>query len=254
VETNGGKIRVRAEQGAYSVWVDWHARAVSIAEIKEALRGLLGDSLPRLLDEGQIKQTLSRGGDYKVRILPPSRKPAESTDLNEWPPYLTGWVVPTEIDEEGRFLKATVRCPCGNPNLVLLFRGGTNPLPCILNLPGPDGESTWHFVIAATCPNCGGEQVLFDQNVHGWEGALAGGPTAAGPGLPPLQRWRCLSCPGEPHQITVGLVREHILDFLERAPEASEEEYRNRFTWIAIDIRCCECGSETSRWVDYECR
>ncbi len=254
METNGGKIRVRAETGAYSVWVDWHARAASVADLKEALRGLLGDSVDRLIDEGRIKQALGRGGDYTVRILPPNRNPAEPTDLNEWPPHLTGWVVPTESDEEGRFLKATVRCPCGEQKLVFAFQGRANPLPCVMELSGPDGEATWHFVIAALCPHCGREQVLFDRNAHGWEGALPGGSPAASPALPPLQRWHCLSCQGEPHQGTIGLVRDHILDFLERAPEASEEDYRNRFTWIAVDLRCCTCGLETSRWVDYECR
>jgi ribosomal protein S27E len=178
----------------------------------------------------------------------------EPSDINEWPPHLVEWVVPTQIDQEGRFLDAAVRCPCGNREVAFHFRGGTIPNPCTIEFTGPDGDVWRDFVIEAVCTACGSRRVLFDRYVHRWEGAIQGGAVPDESLRPASRTWNCPACGGEPHQGTVRLVRDHILDFLERVPESVEEDYRNGFTWFAMDIRCQACGKETTSWVDYECR
>ena len=71
---------------------------------------------------------------------------------------------------------------------------------------------------------------------------------------PPLLVWACRACGGVPHRGTVRLVRDHILDFLQRVPNSVEDDYRNGFTWITLDVECSGCGHRTEGWVDYECR
>jgi hypothetical protein len=119
---------------------------------------------------------------------------------------------------------------------------------------GPDGDLWWDFAIQAGCPACGSSRVLFDRYRHGWEGAIDGGEAPDESLRPALQVWKCLACGGGPHRGTVRLMRDHILDFLERVPDSVEEDYCNGFTWFAMNLRCCGCGQETPNWVSYECR
>jgi ribosomal protein S27E len=178
----------------------------------------------------------------------------EASDINEWPPHLVDWVVPTQIDEDGRFLDAAVRCPCGNREVAFHFRGNTIPHPALIEFTGPDGDVWWDFAIAASCPGCGSRRVLFDRYEHGWEGAIERGEIPDESLRPAWRARTCLACGGVAHRGTVRLVRDHILDFLKRVPDSVEEDYRNGFTWFAMDLRCSACGRETPRWVDYECR
>jgi hypothetical protein len=177
----------------------------------------------------------------------------DPTDINEWPPHLIGWVVSTEIDRDGRFLVATVRCPCGAQEVGLHFRGGGNPNPCMIEFAGPDGDTWWDFAVAATCTACLATRTLFDRHLHGWE-SLDGRVALEDAARPPLRGWACGACGGAPHRGTIRLVRDHILDFLERLPDSVAEDYRNGFTWFAMDIQCSACGHRTTGWADYECR
>ncbi|MCS6850154.1 MAG: hypothetical protein NZ700_03170 [Gemmataceae bacterium] len=253
MEVDSGKFQIAKGVVGFDVTLEISCRSASLDDVIASLRGLLGDSVDRLIDRAGVEHRLAYGERYKVRLLPHRRTTPEASDLNEWPQHLVPWIAPTAIDTEGRFLEGEVRCPCGGREVTLWCRGETEPLPRLTEFTGPDGGAWWDFEVAAACASCGTAQVLFDRYRHGWE-ALAGSDAPDDTHRPPLRRWVCGSCGGGAHRGTIRLVRDHILDFLERVPDSVEEDYRNGFTWFAMDIQCCGCGHRTDGWVDYECR
>jgi hypothetical protein len=192
--------------------------------------------------------------------------PEEKLDTEtRLPSHVAGWAVVTHVAAHGAGLSASLRCPCGCSRLEFHFPGPTHTsgssgslITSTAKLPGEDGETRYYFGIKAICPDCGGQRVVFDADLHGWYLATSGPEYAAQMSAlprPPLQPWRCVCCDGLAHEGSASFTFDSPLDFRDRVGGKIPGERRcEAFSWFAMDIRCCGCGLETDNWVDYETR
>jgi hypothetical protein len=150
-------------------------------------------------------------------------------------------------------LVATVRCPCGSEEFILLFPGQTHEyggqqIPCTAEVGG-----NFFFLIKAVCASCAKEHLLIDQDFHGWNGFVCHDKSQALKPRPSLVPWKCSSCGNTHHTGTVELQTQGRQDFIEEAgDEFDAERWPEGFGWFSMAIKCKGCGKETPEWVSLE--
>jgi hypothetical protein len=172
------------------------------------------------------------------------------------PSHLTGWVVPKSWRDE--VLTAAVRCPCGSeqlefhhPGATLVFVPGEEPCPA-----GEKVGDASFFLIKAVCVACRKENVLFDCDFHGHDGFLLRDEKQAAIPRPRLWPWRCLACGSAAHTGEVSLILDYQDRYFEKgyAKKFGADRWPDAFGSIGMGIKCCGCGHEAPRWVEYETR
>jgi len=109
------------------------------------------------------------------------------------PKHLRGIVVPRASDVDERPLSADVRCSCGGTAFELLYPGQTHELrgeiiPCTAQISG-----RFFFVLRAVCAHCSSDHLLFDADLHGWDGLVCHDSVQAAPQNQPFARSRATS-------------------------------------------------------------
>jgi hypothetical protein len=157
-----------------------------------------------------------------------------------------------ELEDE-EVLIGNLRCPCGSENFKMMYPGQTHEYegrtyPCTAEI---DGH--FFFLVKAICSECNLEHLLFDEHFHGWDGVMCHDIRKASLPRPPLTYWKCLSCGGLYHKVTLKIAFESKENFIEQSRgEFDKTKWPDAFQWIWISITCCKCGLESKDWVDYE--
>ena len=169
------------------------------------------------------------------------------------PNYLKDCVVPNKVHADEQSLVGIIRCSCGSQTFQVLYPGQTHEhkgqqIPCTTEIDG-----NFFFLIKSRCVSCGKEHLLFDKDYHGWNGLVCHDPTQACLPRPDLDLWRCLSCGGIEHEVSIKIDPVDKDTFIEQAgDEFDEEPWPEAFEWFNLSITCRSCGRLTKDWVSYE--
>jgi hypothetical protein len=169
------------------------------------------------------------------------------------PSHLQRLVVPLDgaIDEEA--LSAAVRCPCGEANFELLYPGQTHEygdelIPCTAEI-----EGSFFFVLRSRCVSCRREHLLFDADLHGWNGFVCHDSKQALLPRPQLVAWVCQGCRGTKHTGIVHIQTQGKADFIsETGDRFDADRWPDAFGWFSLDLKCSNCGKESRDLVSYE--
>jgi len=169
------------------------------------------------------------------------------------PTHLCDWLVPGAAGVDGSDLTGRLRCPCGSEEVELFYPGETrfragDRYPCALEI-----EGHRFFLVRARCPACGVERLLFDRDLHGWNGIVRRDAEGAALPRPELVVWRCTRC-GATKQVVTIEIRTAGRDSFVEAVEGRlpEERWPDAFGRIRISLRCTECDKITEDWVSCE--
>ena len=152
-----------------------------------------------------------------------------------------------------------LKCDCGNNEFTISFIGKYQ-----------DGivtlckyEDVFYLAIKCKCKKCGKLHVIFDNNLHGWNGFVCSDENEFnGYENFPIEiyqkSWLCPKCNNDSHIISVNISSQGKADFISEVLENSEdarfveEDWVNAFEWITISLKCLTCGFEDKEWIDYE--
>jgi hypothetical protein len=180
------------------------------------------------------------------------------------PAHLAGWMVRPESAEEDTHVEGTVHCPCGCEHLEYHYPGATHipeggagtPIPCSVKVPDGRGGKRYWFGLKAVCTACRKRCVVFDSDLHGWNGFQRSHASSARQMKSPHPRllpWRCLKCGGKAHEGAIHFRFEAPGDFLRKTEGRFRIERRvDMFGWFGMEIKCGGCGHETTSWVGFE--
>jgi len=185
---------------------------------------------------------------WVVRIVPAER----TKQMMPVPSHLRGLVEPLESAIDEGALSATVRCPCGETRFELLYPGQTHEhagekIPCTAEIDG-----NFFFVLKSRCPGCGREHLLFDADLHGWNGFICHDPAKAALARPQLVAWLC-QCGEARHTGVVHVQTQGRDEFISEAGGRFDaNRWPDAFGWFSLDLTCARCGRESRGLVSYE--
>lgn len=173
-----------------------------------------------------------------------------------FPEYLKSNLLINNYTYNNHVAKADLQCKCGCLNFKVLYPGST------VNINGKTYACAFQtntdsfFLIKIECAECQNVYLLFDADLHGWDGFYCHDSKQAALERPPLTPWTCLSCGHKFHKVSMKIDHTDRNEFEEIQQRKNksfvESEWLLSFEWIWIGITCCNCGFKNSDWVDYE--
>lgn len=171
------------------------------------------------------------------------------------PAHLKNILIPKGDKNDEFFVAGDIACTCGNKEFSLSYLGAyENEIITLCEY-----EGVFYLAIECKCKECGKVHLIFDDNLHGWNGFVCGDESGfEGYEEFPMEKfkklWKCPKCNDEHHEVSVAISSEGKEDFLENCEdtEFSEEGWVNAFSWITISTRCTNCGFIDKTWIDYE--
>ena len=144
----------------------------------------------------------------------------------------------SELEVSGEII-----CSCGKDRfIVTVFRDDGNI----------DGS-----YLSAQCSECNKEFLIFDSNIHGWDGFVCKLQIERDENEKPAL-WKCEKCGGNGFRLHLKLSSRGKQDFVDSTKDEiangvfNEDDWVNAFDWIIIDITCAHCGYHTSGFIDCE--
>jgi hypothetical protein len=169
------------------------------------------------------------------------------------PSHLQGLVFPLDnaMDEEA--LSAGVRCPCGHERFELLYPGHSREHEGETTPYTAEVDGSFFFLLKFRCTDCRREHLLFDADLHGWNGFVCHDSAQAALPRPPLVAWPCQKCGETEHSGVVRIQTQGKEDFVpESGGKFDEGRWPDAFGWFSLDLTCSKCGKESPELVSYE--
>lgn len=173
------------------------------------------------------------------------------------PTHLRNILIPRGENNEFD-ISGDIKCDCGNSKFVVSYIGnyqdGIITLFQYLN--------AFYLVIKCKCTECSKVHLIFDNNLHGWDGFVCNQFEFKDNENFLLERyekdWSCPKCTNNTHKVSVAISSQGKDDFIAEVLETAEDtrfvedDWVNAFEWICISLKCLRCGSEDKKWIDYE--
>lgn len=147
--------------------------------------------------------------------------------------------------------RAKIVCPCGNEDLAVHYVGDLREAGLFSDEYLTQRKLRGRFALAfmAACPVCGRQKLLFDSRTDGYDSVLGLKeeydiePLLAADFIP----YSCSKCRKETFNVDMefeyALDEDELIEDLD-VKACTEEQIRNMFTWIEINVSCSCCG----RW------
>ena len=168
------------------------------------------------------------------------------------PTHLENILIPVGTKNDGFHVKGTIRCPCGCDRFhISHYADVSNGF-----LQSRECDGGYALIIKAICTGCGSDHLIFDDSRHGWNGFVCHSDVKTPKA--DFGCWKCLKCGGDTHGIVVDINSQGMQDFIDEAglakgkAEFREGDWVNAFDWITVGLKCCGCGYDIKKWVDYE--
>ncbi|WP_371366365.1 hypothetical protein SRRS_07530 [Sporomusa rhizae] len=172
------------------------------------------------------------------------------------PTHLKHILIPKGENDEFE-ITGDIRCDCGNDEFTINFIGDyQNGIVTLCEY-----EGVFYLVIKCKCQKCGKLHLIFDSNLHGWDGFVCSDESGLiGSDSFPVEEklWSCPQCTNDSHKVSVAISSQGQADFIAEVLENSEDtrfvedDWVNAFEWITISLKCLRCGFEDKKWIDYE--
>ena len=147
----------------------------------------------------------------------------------------------------------SVICPCGSGTLCLLhvadrIEGEGPPFLRVT-------EHGGHFFlrVGGKCISCGKEHLLFDCDMHGWNGYVCSDERIRRIPRPPFSEWSCHRCQSSHHHIALSIRGEDMQFALgEGEGILTPTDWFEGFGWFTVYVTCASCHCGPTMIMDYE--
>ena len=166
------------------------------------------------------------------------------------PNHLKNILTPTgEFNCENEVIGKIV-CPCGTDIFQIKYVGDHKMFEHLKAVTSIEKEDHFYLIVKVNCCNCSKEHLIFDNDLHGWDGFLTGMKTEFTPASTTL---KCYNCEHENHSIFITINSQGKDDFLEETgDEFKDDDWKEAFEWIRISTSCEKCNFENIEWISQE--
>lgn len=168
------------------------------------------------------------------------------------PKHLSKILIPIGDKNEEFNVTGKLKCSCGNENLEIKLVGDDSDYKKKQVIRVVEINSGYFLIIKTYCKKCDSENLIFDNDFHGWNGFVCGGDNRE-LNRPKPKQWNCDKCANSEHQIQLQIESQGKEDFVEEGGEEfAEEDWTEGFSWITIKTECTNCGKTNPEWISYE--
>jgi hypothetical protein len=169
------------------------------------------------------------------------------------PKHLKNILVPIRKNNENSF-SGFLKCKCGNDlDFKILYPGETKVYKNDIITVVKEYNNNFYFIIKVICLKCNENYLLFDNNLHGWDGFVCHDYNKPIYPDSELQLWKCTNCNSYNHNLIISINSQGKQDFIDEAgSDFNVDDWVEAFDWITISIKCNNCKKEIKEWVSYE--
>ncbi|MCL2102547.1 MAG: hypothetical protein FWH25_00750 [Syntrophorhabdaceae bacterium] len=168
------------------------------------------------------------------------------------PKHLKDILAPGGDKNSENRVDGVIRCFCGCESFYMkIFADVEEGYPQVCEY-----EDDYALMVKAVCKDCSKDYLLFDDSKHGWNGFVChDGVTVSDD---ELKIWQCTECESDIHNVEIRIMSQGKQDFIEESGIADgetdflEDDWVEAFGWITIGLKCCGCGNNDEKWIDYE--
>lgn len=162
-------------------------------------------------------------------------------------------VIKTVGQENSEFMvTGQIQCDCGNDTFKIKIVADDSAYETDNVIKVVEIEGHFFLIVKLQCNGCGKEHLIFDHDLHGWNGFMEA-DEAEEIQKPPAKTWSCNKCRAENHKMIVTIQSQGQDDFVNEAGEDFDKnDWIEAFEWIIIGTECNNCGEINEEWVSYE--
>ena len=166
----------------------------------------------------------------------PERSNQMSSPRPTAPRHLKSFLTDVIFDRDQ--VRGKVKCSCGNQSLHLLYAGERNTDSDKQFLQSKEVGGHWHYRLGFRCGRCWKEELIFDQDFHGYNGFYAGSDKDRQVPRLGYLIWACHACGCDSHKMDVGVA----LDETALDEGVSSEDWCDAYGWFTLETTCDRCG------------
>jgi len=169
------------------------------------------------------------------------------------PKHLKNILIPIgNINSEFQLIGKIV-CGCGSEKFTIELVGDDSNYQKDNVIKVAEIDENYFLIIKAKCNSCNKENLIFDDDYHGWNGFVCGENFRHLP-RPDTAYWCCNKCQNTNHSMIIRIESHGQDDFIEETEEGDfdMEDWVEAFSWITIKVICNSCGETNNEWISYE--
>jgi ribosomal protein S27E len=148
-------------------------------------------------------------------------------------------------------LTGKIVCNCGSENFTIKFVGDDSEYEENKVIMVSEVDGNFFLIVKVKCNSCGKEHLIFDDNLHGWNGFVCG--ESKDLPRPDSKVWSCNKCNAANHSMIVKINSQGQQDFIDEVgDEFDKNDWTEAFEWINIEIECESCKEKNEEWISYE--
>ncbi len=168
------------------------------------------------------------------------------------PRHMREILKPLGNDNQELHVTGEIECECGCRSFKIRLVGDTSSYQKEHVIKVAEIKGQYFLIVKVQCNKCNKENLIFDNDFHGWNGFICGGDAKQQP-RPEAQVWYCNKCNKSDHLLKVSIQSQGQEDFIEEAgDEFDKNDWAEAFGWITIMTRCNSCGESNDKWITYE--
>ncbi|MDR2967962.1 MAG: hypothetical protein LBU74_08470 [Methanobacteriaceae archaeon] len=168
------------------------------------------------------------------------------------PKHLKDILIPIGDSNTEFQLIGKIVCRCGSEEFTIEFVGDDSNYQKDDVIKVAEIDENYFLIIKVKCNSCNKENLIFDNDYHGWNGFVCEGDSRK-LGRPETEDWQCNKCQNTNHSMIVEIASNGQDDFIEETEgELDREDWTEAFSWITIQVICNSCGETNNEWISYE--
>jgi len=168
------------------------------------------------------------------------------------PKHLKNILIPIGDSNNEFQLIGKIVCGCGSEKFTIEFVGDDSSYQKDDVIKVAEIDENYFLIIKMKCNSCNEENLIFDNDYHGWNGFVCEGDSKRLP-RPNTKDWFCNKCQNTNHSMIVKIESHGPDDFIEETEgELGREDWVEAFSWITIKVICNSCGETNDEWISYE--
>jgi hypothetical protein len=169
------------------------------------------------------------------------------------PKHLENILIPFGKDNNEYQVIGHIQCNCGSKEFKIRFVGDSSEYLEEKVIKVMSINDHYFLIVKATCKKCNKEHLLFDADIHGWNGFICHDEDESKAERLNEKEWNCPDCNDNAFFIEIKINSQGKQDFVEEAGEEyNPNDWINAFEWITINLTCSKCKKENKEWISYE--
>jgi hypothetical protein len=159
------------------------------------------------------------------------------------------------LSPSGDEVYCSLKCHCGSEKFHVLYAGTVSENSEEPGIDQVEINGAYFLIIKVRCTLCESLHMVFDKDLHGWEGTVGRDEEQAALPRPPVEEWLCSVCQEATFVTAVKINYMDPQQFMEESfGDYDMSVWADAYSYIEFHCTCVECGTAYSPLTSYEAR